>query len=64
VRSHTLPFPDNNVGETSQIVAVQEYMSVDWPQIQFTYDQSTYWFGTLLHYAPMWNGLITGIQTP
>ncbi|WP_020658389.1 hypothetical protein [Amycolatopsis benzoatilytica] len=62
IRSRTLPFPDNNVGETSQVVAVQEYMSVDWPQIQFTYDQSTYWFGTLVNYAPAWNSVITGIQ--
>ena len=62
IRSTTLPFPDSNVGETSQIIAVQDYMSVDWPQIQFTYDQSTYWFGTLIHYAPQWNGIITGIR--
>lgn len=62
IRSRTLPFPDNNVGETAQVVAVQEYMSVDWPQVQFTYDQSTYWFGTLINYAPAWNSIITGIQ--
>lgn len=61
IRSKTLPFPDNNVGETTQIAAVQEYMSVDWPQVQFTYDQSTYWFGVMLHYAPAWNSMITGI---
>lgn len=64
IRSTTLPFPDNNVGETSQVVAVQDYMSVAWPQIQFTHDESTYWFGTLINYAPAWNGIITGIQTP
>lgn len=62
VRSHTLPIPDSEVTETSQLVMVQDYMSVDWPQIQFTYDQSTYTFGTFVHYAPKWNGLITGIQ--
>lgn len=62
IRSTTLPFPDNNVGETTQVAAVQEYMSVDWPEIQFTYDQSTYWFGVMLHYAPAWNSIITGIQ--
>jgi hypothetical protein len=37
-------------------------MSVDWPQIQFTYDASTYWLGTLVHYAPKWSGAITGLQ--
>lgn len=64
VRSKTLPIPDSEVGETSQMVMVQDYMSVDWPQIQFTYDQSTYTFGTMIHYAPKWNAILTGIQTP
>ena len=61
-RSKTLPIPDSEVTETSQMVMVQDYMSVDWPQIQFTYDQSTYTFGTMVHYAPKWNGIITGIK--
>lgn len=64
VRSKTLPIPDSEVGETSQMIMVQDYMSVDWPQIQFTYDQSTYTFGTMIHYAPKWNGALVGIQTP
>jgi hypothetical protein len=37
-------------------------MSVEWPVIQFTYDVSTYWFGTLVHYAPAWSGLILGLN--
>lgn len=64
VRSKTLPIPDSEVSETSKMVMVQDYMSVDWPQIQFTYDQSTYTFGTMVHQAPKWNGALTGIQTP
>lgn len=61
-RSRTLPVPDSHIGDTSTIVEVQGYMSVDWPEIQFTYDSSTYWYGSLLHYAPAWNGIITGLQ--
>lgn len=64
VRSKTLPIPDSEVSETSKMVMVQDYMSVDWPQIQFTYDQSTYTFGTMVHQAPKWNGALVGIQTP
>lgn len=63
IRSETLPIPDSHVGATASIVSVQEYMSVDWPVVQFTYDASTYWYGTMVHYAPKWSGLITGIKS-
>jgi hypothetical protein len=62
IRSTTLPIPDSHVGATAEVISVQEYMSVDWPVVQFTYDASTYWYGTLVHYAPKWSGLITGIK--
>lgn len=62
IRSKTLPVPDSEVSATSEVVSVQEYMSVDWPIVQFTYDQSTYQYGTLVHYAPAWSGLICGIK--
>jgi hypothetical protein len=62
VRSRTLPVPDSQVSETSQVVNVQDYMSVDWPVIQYTYDQSTYQYGTLVHYAPAWSGSILGLK--
>lgn len=61
IRSETLPIPDSHVSQTASVVSVQEYMSVDWPVVQFTYDASTYWYGTLVHYAPKWSGLINGI---
>jgi hypothetical protein len=62
IRSRTLPVPDSEVSETTQVVNVQDYMSVDWPVIQFTYDQSTYQYGTLVHYAPAWSGAILGLK--
>jgi hypothetical protein len=61
-RSRTLPIPDSGIGDTNTMVEVQGYMAVDWPEIQFTYDASTYWFGTLLHYAPAWSGVLYGLQ--
>lgn len=62
IRSETLPIPDSHIGATAEVISVQEYMSVDWPVVQFTYDASTYWMGTLIHYAPKWSGLISGIR--
>lgn len=62
IRSKTLPIPDSEVSATSEVINVQEYMAVDWPVVQFTYDQSTYQYGTLVHYAPAWSGLIAGIK--
>jgi len=61
VRSRTLDIPDSGIGDTSEVRSVQEYMAVDWPQVQFTYDTSTYWMGTLVHYAPAWSGACTAL---
>ena len=61
IRSRTLPIPDSGIADTTAVTAVQEYMSVDWPEIQFTYDASTYWYGTAIHYAPKWSACLLGI---
>lgn len=61
-RTRHLPIPDSGIGDTNVITEVQGYMSVDWPELQFTYDSSTYWYGTLLHYAPAWSGILYGLQ--
>ena len=62
IRSTTLPIPDSDVAATSEVINVQDYMAVEWPNIQMTYDVSTYILGTLVHYAPAWSGAIVGIQ--
>lgn len=62
IRQKTLPIPDSNVSETSVIVAVQDYVAVQWPVQQFTYDASTFEITTMAHYAPGWNAMISGIQ--
>jgi len=61
-RTRHLPIPDSGIGDTNVITECQGYMSVDWPELQFTYDSSTYWYGTLLHYAPAWSGILYGLQ--
>ncbi|MGB6771202.1 MAG: hypothetical protein WBF51_04275 [Candidatus Dormiibacterota bacterium] len=62
IQSFTLPVPDSNVSETVMFRQVQPFMSVDWPDIQFSYDISTYWFGSLVHYAPAWSGALTQVN--
>ena len=62
IRQKTLPIPDSNVSETSVMVLPQDYVAVQWPVVQFTYDASTFEIGTFCHYAPAWNGIIQGIQ--
>src|SRR6185437_8859029 len=55
IRSVTLPIPDSHIAETTVATNVQDYMSVDWTPIQFSYDASTYQLGTVVHYAPKWS---------
>lgn len=62
VNSRVLPIPDSHVGQSAEVIEVVPLMSCDWPQIQFTWDASTYWLGTMVHYAPKWSAAILGIQ--
>jgi hypothetical protein len=56
-----LPFPDSEITNTIVAKNVQDYLYQMWPQIQFTFDASTYQLGTLVFYAPAWSGAITGL---
>lgn len=60
LRSRSLPLTDSEVPAPVAMVNVQDYMALDWPVIQMSYDVSTYWMGTMIHYAPEWSGLIVG----
>ena len=57
----TLPFPDSEITNTVVAKNVQDYLYQMWPQIQFTYDASTYQLGTLIFYAPAWSGALVGL---
>ena len=50
------------MSNTFEVHNVQDYMAIDWPVIQHTYDTSTYWFGALVSYAPAWSGCLQGIK--
>lgn len=60
--SDSLPIPDSEVSDVWSVFNVQDLMGIDWPVNQFAFESSSYWFGTLLCYAPAWNGAITGIK--
>lgn len=62
IMSDTLPIPDSNVDSVFKIFNVQDMMGVDWPVNQFAYETSSYWFGTMVCYAPAWLGSVVGIQ--
>lgn len=62
INSRTLNIPDSHIADTVVATNVQDYMSVDWTPIQFSYDASTYQLGTIIHYAPKWSGSIVGLS--
>jgi hypothetical protein len=61
IRSTSLPIENSNITAPVSAVNVQEYMAVNWADIQMTYDISTYQIGTILHRAPIFSGMISGI---
>jgi hypothetical protein len=61
VLSWTLPIPDTEVSDVWANFLVQDYMGIQWPVTQFTYDFSTYFRGTFFCTAPAWNGAVSGI---
>jgi hypothetical protein len=63
VMSYTLPIPDTEVSDVWAAVNVQDYMGMQWPVTQFSYDFSTYFRGGFVGYAPAWNGIVTGIKS-
>ena len=61
IHQKQLPFPDSGVSQTVEAHSVVDSMIIEWPQIGFSYDCSSYTYGTLAFRAPAWSGIITGI---
>jgi len=61
VHQKQLPFPDSGVAQTVEAHNVVDSMIIEWPQIGFSYDISSYTYGALAFRAPAWSGIITGI---
>lgn len=60
--SYSLPFPYSEVPNVWSLILPQDYMSIQWPVIQMSYDASTFTFGALVGYAPVYNAVLNGIQ--
>lgn len=60
--SYGLPFPYSEVPNVWEMRMVQDYLQIDWPVIQMSYDTSTFTFGSLIGYAPAYNAVLSGIQ--
>ena len=63
VMSYTLPIPDTSVSDCWAVYNVQDYMGIQWPVTQFSYDFSTYFRGTFMAQAPAWSGIVSGIAS-
>jgi hypothetical protein len=62
LHSTRVPWADSNVSATLKVVNAADTMYVNWPEIGFTRDASTYTLGTACFEAPVLDGIITGIQ--
>ena len=61
VLSESLPIPDSQVPAPFAYALPQDYLAINWPVIQHTYDLGSYWFGALINYAPSFSGAVTNI---
>lgn len=59
--SRTVPVPNSEVGAPVTMRMVQDYMGIAWPVVQMSWDISSYEYGTMLHQAPMFSGMIAGL---
>jgi len=57
--SWTLPVPNSNVSECWQVRSPQDLIQYNWPVNEFRFQASTYWFSTLIPYAPMYSGMVS-----
>ncbi len=61
IHSESLPVPNSEISNTVEVRNVVDYTAIEWPQIQMSYDLSTYMLGAPLFYAPGWSGSLLAI---
>lgn len=62
IMSYQTPFPWSETPNCWEVVNVQDYLSISWPVIDMTYRYSLFLYGALVGYAPLFSGLIQGLQ--
>lgn len=60
--TYQLPQTWTNVANAWEMTCVQDYVSIAWPTIDATYRYSMFLYGALVPHAPMYSGLIQGLQ--
>lgn len=60
--SYQLPIPNSNVSNVVENVMCQDYLSIAWPVIDIAYRYSLLAYGALVVYAPMYCGVLGGLQ--
>lgn len=61
ILSESLPTPDSNIPAPFAYALPQDYLAINWPVIQHTYDTGSYWFGALINYAPSFSAAVTNV---
>ena len=62
VMSYQLPMTWSNVANVTEMVMVQDLVSVAWPVIDPTFRYSVFEYGSLVMYAPQYCSVIQGLQ--
>lgn len=60
--SYQLPQTWSHVDNAWEMTVVQDYVSVAWPVIDATFRYSIFLLGTLIAHAPMYSGILQGLQ--
>jgi hypothetical protein len=62
VLTDQLPMPSEGVTDIWEARNLQDVMAIEWPVVQFSYDASTYQYGTFFCRAPGYQGAVAGIK--
>lgn len=60
--TYQLPQAQSNVSTAWEMSVVQDYVSIAWPVIDATFRYSLFLYGTLVAHAPMYSGILSGLQ--
>lgn len=61
--SNTLPSPVSGVPGTCTVDNVVDLTTINWPQIQMSWDISTYQLGAFVFHTPAFDGILTNVIT-
>lgn len=62
INSYTMSNPWTNISNVWEVNNVQDYLSISWPVIDMTFRYSLALLGTVICYAPQYNGVLGGLQ--